>query len=1021
MRALLRQLIPVLVAVGAIAACPAIAAAWGPPRSGGLGHQVLRGGSGADYLRGAEGPDTVRGYGGGDLLTGDTGPDGISGGSGSDTISGGAGNDIVLGGSGNDIAFGGFGADTIRGDGGDDALAGDNDGDKLSGGAGNDVLHGGSGIDTLDGGTGNDRIFSDSGADTIDAGAGDDTIVVDAESKVRINCGVGNDTLYLSVTAEATADYTGRGVSAYYSGNCETVWLTDALPDPNKGITYLATDAGGKREGTARDDTLLGGPGADALQGGAGNDVLWGLRQPDVKSVARDYLLAGNGDDTVYGGPGPQVIDGGPGDDFLESGIGNGTITGGTGDDTIRMRGGGLTMVDAGSGNDTIYARGTARARITCGRGRDVAHADAGDRVARDCERIIGGAKRSKGRLRATYRRHDSHDAGARALVPPRRGAPLGYNVHLVDQVASSSGSYYGELGASGVTDDGDTSFQSNTNYYVGDPSVSLGIYDGFLHEEFSFEAWYRSADSGTRGRCSAMSLRVQPGHLPRPRGGRLAARDHPLEQRHEPEHRPAHAAARSRCRELAPHRADARRRPHRDLRRRRREGRVGPAMPIAFETQNYGVGVGARLGAYKGWEGGIDEIAIYDRAARRGDDRRAFPRRRRRRRAGRTRRSAARAAAAARRRHPPEDRPGRSRASTARSTAPASRPARPTIRSLDVPDGRRTRCSCSRRSRTGVLQAVPTVLRFRVDASLPSTILALRLAPENDGRAIVTFGSDSAVGFECRFARGTFGPALEYVPCAAPMDVEPGSIMEVRAVDSAGNRDPTPAFVSIPPAGIGFNFGPVLPTFAGGRAEAQLSGEWFFSPNFQCRIDGHAWAACPTQLRLPLLDPGVHTLQVRQPIVGGAMATTAPMVWTVSPRPGRCRDRGPAAAARHRAQRAAATARAARALRAQPPGRRADRRAEAAQARDQRQRERQDRREQREDPGAEAQRARSRALHGARDGARRDRQDRRAGAAAGDRASAALAGPGFDPGARGGAAARERRFQGCVAADGRI
>jgi len=51
------------------AVCPAIASAWGPPRSNGLGTQPLRGGSGADHLRDAEGPDVVRGNGGDDLLT----------------------------------------------------------------------------------------------------------------------------------------------------------------------------------------------------------------------------------------------------------------------------------------------------------------------------------------------------------------------------------------------------------------------------------------------------------------------------------------------------------------------------------------------------------------------------------------------------------------------------------------------------------------------------------------------------------------------------------------------------------------------------------------------------------------------------------------------------------------------------------------------------------------------------------------------------------------------------------------
>ena len=51
------------------------------------------------------------------------------------------------------------------------------------------------------------------------------------------------------------------------------------MQDPNRGLTYLAPDGGGARSGTARDDVLLGGPGADTLRGLGGNDVLWGLRQ----------------------------------------------------------------------------------------------------------------------------------------------------------------------------------------------------------------------------------------------------------------------------------------------------------------------------------------------------------------------------------------------------------------------------------------------------------------------------------------------------------------------------------------------------------------------------------------------------------------------------------------------------------------------------------------------------------------------------------------------------------------------
>ena len=325
------------------------------------------------------------------------------------------------------------------------------------------MLHGGSGVDRLDGGDGEDRIFSETGADEIDGGPGSDTIVIDGSAFGHVRCGAGRDTLYIVVDADATADYAGRGIVAQYAADCESVNVTDALDDPNKGVTYLAPDAGGARRGSDRDDTLLGGPGADTLSGGDGNDVLWGLRQPDVVSFARDELDGGRGDDTIYGGPGPQRIEGGEGDDFLEGGLGDGSIFGGPGRDIIRLRGAGLANVDAGAGNDTIYARGPPRGRIRCGRGRDVVHADAGDTVARDCERRIGSSA-PRARASATY-------ADALATTPglvhwwrlgerPQPGAPD--FTPITDRVgAAVAGPFGGSLAAPGVVDDGDSAWEA--------------------------------------------------------------------------------------------------------------------------------------------------------------------------------------------------------------------------------------------------------------------------------------------------------------------------------------------------------------------------------------------------------------------------------------------------------------------------------------------------------------------------------------------------------------------------------
>ncbi|WP_205698155.1 calcium-binding protein [Conexibacter sp. SYSU D00693] len=373
------------VVVALLAALPVPAAA----RDGTFGPDVLRGSAGRDVLHGLEGPDRLAGRGGDDLLTGDTGPDRVSGAAGDDTLTGAAGRDRLDGGPGDDVGSGGFGVDVLRGGTGDDALEGGADADRLAGGAGDDVLHGGSGIDHLDGGPGADRLFADSGRDELWGGPGDDVIVVEASEPVRVQCGSGFDTLYATITPAAASDYRSRALQGAAGTACEQVFITDALQDPTRGVTYLAPPEGASHVGTSKDDVLLGGLGPDHLRGGAGNDVLWGMRIEGADTPAvRDVLDAGPGDDVVYGGPGPQRVDGGPGDDVLQSGIRDGTVFGGSGDDTIRLRGAGTVVVSAGRGDDVVRARGAVLGVVRCGPGRDRVFADRRDRVAGDCEQV---------------------------------------------------------------------------------------------------------------------------------------------------------------------------------------------------------------------------------------------------------------------------------------------------------------------------------------------------------------------------------------------------------------------------------------------------------------------------------------------------------------------------------------------------------------------------------------------------------------------------------------------------------
>ena len=412
---------------------------------------------------------------------------------------------------------------------------------------------------------------------------------------------------------------------------------------------------------------------------------------------------------------------------------------------------------------------------------------------------------------------------------------------------------------------------------------------DELLHGQFTYEAWYRPDDSGTaRALLSDLIQGTADGVvLAREADDALHAL---VVAGSDPLHRvdlrtpPLNLTPRS-WHHIALTRADDRVAIYVDGVVRAETA----ATPILFDRTSYGIDVGQGFAGYRQWAGGIDEIALYDRPLdaatidahfRSGDD--GTP-----------------PVALAAGLQPTAVQP-RSGVISLRADPPlagasfrcsqdggAYAPCGPDVPLEKVADGdHEWRILAT--SRTGVTQVTPTVLRFKVDTSVPGTLLAVRIDPDGDGRAIATFGSDGDARFECRRTPRDHDPAAGWAPCTAPMDVPAGAQFQVRAFDDAGNVDTTPASINVPAAGGGFAFGPRLPTFAGTRAEASMAGEFFASSSFQCRIDARAWAACAQQLRLPILDAGRHLFQVRQPTTGqGGVATTAAIVWAVAPRPG--------------------------------------------------------------------------------------------------------------------------------------
>ncbi len=97
-------------------------------------------------------------------------------------------------------------------------------------------------------------------------------------------------------------------------------WVANGITAINSTTTVLAAGAqnvGGTVTGTARDDRLLGGGGADTIQGGAGNDYIWGGMGADLLyggtgSDRFAYLSVSEGGDTIadfQAGAGGDVID----------------------------------------------------------------------------------------------------------------------------------------------------------------------------------------------------------------------------------------------------------------------------------------------------------------------------------------------------------------------------------------------------------------------------------------------------------------------------------------------------------------------------------------------------------------------------------------------------------------------------------------------------------------------------------------------------------------------------------------
>ena len=179
----------------------------------------------------------------------------------------------------------------------------------------------------------------------------------------------------------------------------------DLGPGADSGQGGLGADLllGGLGEdrmaGSSGNDRVLGGASADRLNGGFGNDRLHGQAGKDNLrgSRGRDRINGGSSNDVISGGSSADRVAGDQGSDRINGNSSNDVLKGNSGNDRIKGSTG-RDRISGGGGSDRLDARdGRGGDRVACGIGRDSVIADRGDRVGRDCERVIRRAARRSG------------------------------------------------------------------------------------------------------------------------------------------------------------------------------------------------------------------------------------------------------------------------------------------------------------------------------------------------------------------------------------------------------------------------------------------------------------------------------------------------------------------------------------------------------------------------------------------------------------------------------------------------
>jgi alpha-tubulin suppressor-like RCC1 family protein len=188
-----------------------------------------------------------------------------------------------------------------------------------------------------------------------------------------------------------------------------------------------------------------------------------------------------------------------------------------------------------------------------------------------------------------------------------------------------------------------------------------------------------------------------------------------------------------------------------------------------------------------------------------------------------------------------------------------------------------------------GHVDASPAEHAWTINAIEPpeTTLLTAPAALTNSATATFTFSSsESGSTFECKMDSGSFAA------CTSPQGytglADGSHTFAVKAIDSGGTADPTPAghtwTIDTSAADTTLTTTPPNPSTS---SDATFAFSSEADATFECKLDSAAFAACASPQSYTGLSDGSHTFQVRaRDAAGNADASPATYTWALDATP---------------------------------------------------------------------------------------------------------------------------------------